>query len=103
MKISWTQLKHLPVQTETGRKIGMVEGVELDVDTHTVLHYEVKPGPVLLGVFTKSFLIAAAQVVSISVDVMVVKDTAVPATQSKKTRLAMATPEAELDMSELPE
>ena len=103
MKISWTQLKHLPVKTEAGRRVGVVEGVELDVETHTVLNYEIKQGPVLLGVFTKSFLIAAAQVVSISAELMVVKDTAVPATVSKKTRLAMATPEAELDMSELGE
>ena len=56
MKISWSQLKHLPVQTEAGRKVGVVEGVEVDVNSHAVAHYEVKPGGSILGLFSKIFL-----------------------------------------------
>lgn len=92
MKIAWSQLHRLPVQTESGQKIGLVEGVSIDVDAHTVQFYEIKPGGVILGLFTKNLLVAPHEVISITAERMVVKDTvtAVDATaKTGKTRLVL--------------
>lgn len=103
MKISWSQLHHLPVRTESGQKIGIVEGVTIDIDAHSVHQYEVKPAKVLAALFSRTLLIASAQVVSINEKLMIVKDSVAGATQrmgSEKTRLAMAGTDSEVAMSE---
>lgn len=103
MKIAWSQLHHLPVQTESGQKIGIVEGVTLDVEAHTVQFYEVKPGGVILGLFTKNLLVAPHEVLSLTSDLMVVKDTVteVDATaRTGKSRLVL-NPKPKVEMSEM--
>lgn len=103
MKIAWSQLHHLPVQTESGQKIGIVEGITLDIEAHAVQFYEVKPGGVILGLFTKNLLIAPHEVISITVEQMVVKDTvtAVDASARQgKTRLVL-NPKPKVEMSEM--
>jgi len=103
MKISWSQLHHLPVQTESGQKVGIIEGVTIDIDAHAVTHYEIKPAKVLAALFSRTLLISPAQVVSISAELMIVKDSVAAATQktgSEKTRLAMATADGDAKMSE---
>lgn len=103
MKIHWSQLHNLPVQTESGDKLGVVDGVEVDVDAHTISHYQVKPGKILVGFFAKPLLIAPEQVVSISADKMTVKDSVSQAevrTNSEKTRLTLAESGPEVKISE---
>lgn len=103
MKIAWSQLHHLPVQTESGQKIGIVEGVTIEIDAHTVVQYEVKPAKVLAALFSRTLLISTAQVVSINEKLMIVKDSVAAATQrtgSEKTRLAMAGADTDVTMSE---
>lgn len=95
MKISWQQLYRLAVQTESGQKIGILQGVTIEVDSHSVSLYEVKPGSILAGLFSKPLLITPEQVVSISERLMVVKDSVVVVkaqTNSEKTRLASVQP-----------
>ena len=101
MQISWEQLNRLPVFTESGRKVGLVEGVEVDIDAHAVSHYVIKPASVVKAFFAGDLLIAPAEVVSITSEKMTVKDTitALEAT-NKGRRLVMATPETEIEMSE---
>jgi len=91
MRISWQQLYRLPVQTESGQKIGIVQGVTIEVDSHSISLYEVKPATILAGLFSKPLLIAPQQVISISEQAMIVKDSIVGVkseTNSEKTRIA---------------
>lgn len=102
MNIAWEQLRRLPVITESGQILGVVEGVSLQTDSHAVLHYHVKISGVLAGLFAKDLLISPAQVVGITEKAMTVKDTVTQsATESgnKKTRLAFSAPKG-VEMSE---
>jgi sporulation protein YlmC with PRC-barrel domain len=69
--MSWSQLKNLPVETLTGKKLGHVIGLVIDPETHDVVQYEVKQG---LGFSRHALLIGASQVISISVEKMTVED-----------------------------
>jgi sporulation protein YlmC with PRC-barrel domain len=102
MKIAWSQLYHLPVQTESGQKVGLVEGVTVDIDAHSVASYEVKPAKMLTALFSRTLLISPAQVVSISSEIMIVKDSvaAVQKAGAGKTRLAFSSPDSEVTISE---
>jgi sporulation protein YlmC with PRC-barrel domain len=103
MKIAWSELHHLPVQTESGQKIGVVEGITLNIDSHSVQFYEVKPGGVILGLFTRNLLVAPHEVIAITAQHMVVKDTvtAVDATAKQgKTRLVLS-PKPKVEMQEM--
>lgn len=101
--MAWNQLNHLPVQTESGQKVGIVDGVTIDIDSHSVWRYEIKPAKVLAALFSKSLLISPAQVISISAQVMIVEDTVTvkeAQTASERTRLAMAGAKPDVTMSE---
>lgn len=102
MQIPWSQLLHLPVVTQGGQKIGIVEGVTVDVDSHVVSQYEVKPGGAVATLLRKSFLVSPAEVISITAEQMTVKDTVTPvqAANGTKTRLVLSRPEAGIEMSE---
>lgn len=102
MKMSWKQLHNLPVITQSGQKIGLVEGVTLDINTHGVFQYQVKPGRVVLAMFSKELLVSPVDVISMDEKAMIVKDSvlsAQPVTNNKKTRLTLR-PEG-IEMSEL--
>ncbi len=102
MNISWQQLHHLPVLTESGQKIGQVDGVSVNLDSHSVLHYHVQPSRSILGLFSKELLVSPALVVSMDDKAMIVKDAVMqadPATANKKTRLAFSAPKG-VEMSE---
>ena len=78
MMMSWEQLHRLPVQTESGHLLGVIDGVSVDIDAHDIFRYEVKPMKILTTFFSKSLLISPLQVVSVSEDVMIVKDNVAP-------------------------
>ena len=73
MRILYKQLKKLPVVTEMGEELGNVHDLVLDIDTHSIVHYEVSPS--LLS--TKKYSISPSQVVSITQEKMVVQDAVV--------------------------
>ena len=70
MIASIKKILHLPVYTESGEKLGEVFDVEMDVDTHMVLRYFVRPNFFSL----KSFLISTSQIKCIKDDRVVVYD-----------------------------
>ena len=70
MRISFRQLKKLPVETKGGKVLGRVCGVVFEIDGQLVAQYEVSPS--LLSV--KKYLISRDQVMSISAEKMVVSD-----------------------------
>jgi len=87
MRISWEQLKNLPTFTQSGTKLGHVSGLVINVETHEVAQYEIKPG---LSFNRKVILIAVSQVISITAEKMIVEDTAIPATEAKKDKATAA-------------
>lgn len=78
MRISKRQLNDVVVVTQSGSVLGRVVDFEIDVDTHQVVTYYVRGGDLLKELLTKdaALYISASQVISISVDKMVVEDTA---------------------------
>lgn len=102
--MTWQQLHRLPVLTESGQKLGQLEGVSLDSDTHGVVHYHVKPSRAILGLFSKELLVSPVLVVGMTAEAMVVKDTVTAidaAAPNEKTRLAFGASAAKgVEMSE---
>lgn len=88
MRITYGKLRHLPVVTERGAGLGHVFDIELDAESHAISAYLVQTG---LRMFGPTLRIAPAEVVSITGERMVVKDTAVPAMEKLAAR---ATPVA---------
>lgn len=106
MKIHWNQLKNLPVVTENGEKIGYVKGVSCDTDSHTVSHYVVLRSGLVSGLFMRDLLVAPVQVISVSQDKMIVKDTAVYEDKKQpkaSSSLAFDSPAPKAEMSEIGE
>jgi sporulation protein YlmC with PRC-barrel domain len=103
MYIDWSKLNHLAVITEGGRKIGIVEGVTVDVESHAIKHYEVKPGGAVLGLLRRPLLVSPSEVVNITTEQMTVKETFMPieASSGQKTRLVLSRPETGVEMSEM--
>lgn len=74
MRITSSQLRNLPVKTESGEKLGRLSGYEIDVATHAIVAYVVRPSRLAQPIAPTSLRIAPAQVVSISSKEMVVRD-----------------------------
>lgn len=75
MMINFGKLVRLFVYTESGIKLGRIYDFELDVESHGVARYLVKP-----GVFSaKNFLIQASQIKEITSERVVVYDSVLKA------------------------
>lgn len=77
MKILAKQLLHLPVETQSGMRLGEIDDMEMDIDQHNVLRYVVRPAFVPRP-FAKELIITPTEVVSITAVKMIVKDGVVP-------------------------
>ena len=73
MIINLQQFLHLPVHTESGTKLGTVYDLEIDVDSHTILRYLVRPN--FLSV--KNFLVQRSQIKEIKATEIIVYDSEV--------------------------
>lgn len=69
------QLLGLPVSTASGQRLGRVHTVHIDPEQHTVVQYVVHGRR--WGIPAQEFLIAPAQVLSITQEVMTVVDNVV--------------------------
>ncbi|MDP3965037.1 MAG: PRC-barrel domain-containing protein [bacterium] len=74
MTVNSKQLGNLPVETESGTRIGYIHHFEIDELEQRVAHYVVKPHPGIAGVFDKDFVVAVSQVVSLTKEKLVVDD-----------------------------
>ena len=83
MRISYSQLKKVMVETESGDMLGHIGDIVLDGEEHAVIQYEVKSS--MLS--TKKYMIARGQVVSMTTEKMIVKDAVVG---QQEDRLKMA-------------
>lgn len=70
MRMAWDQLKHLPVVTKSGQRLGKVSGLVFDPEGHSIVQYEVKASLP----FGRTLLVAATQVLSITNQQMTVDD-----------------------------
>ena len=78
MIINFRRMARLWVYTESGTKLGRVYDFELDVESHGIARYLVRPN----FLSAKNFLIQVAQVKEITSERMVVYDSAVKASLS---------------------
>ncbi len=73
MKISYSQLKKLSVETKSGSTLGHVGDIIIDVDQQAIAQYEVKSSMLA----TKKYMIHQEQVISISAEKIIVDDAVV--------------------------
>lgn len=70
MIINLHKLLHLPVFTESGTKLGRVYELEIDIDSHVIMQYLVRPN--LLS--ARYFLVKNSQIKDITKDKIIVYD-----------------------------
>jgi len=80
MLINLYNLKHLPVITQSGVKLGKVYDINFDIETHCVKSYLVRH-----SVISQSYLIKPVQVVNITNDSIIVEDGLVKEKVEKKS------------------
>lgn len=80
--IKSNKLIGLLVATESGERLGTVRSFDVDVDSHTIVRYHVKPGSIVAMIGQGEFLIHASQVVQITEKKMTVRDNTVVASSS---------------------
>lgn len=73
MLLRHKQLIGRPVETKSGDKLGLVDGFNLETDSHLIYQYLVKPSG-LSKIFSQELIINYQQVVSLSAEKMIVDD-----------------------------
>ncbi|MBI4426104.1 MAG: PRC-barrel domain-containing protein [Candidatus Kerfeldbacteria bacterium] len=76
--VSLKQLHHLPVETESGNRLGRVVDIELDVEAHLVNAYLVSPSRLVQPLIQSTLRIHRSQVVAITPTKLVVHDSVRP-------------------------
>lgn len=69
MIVNFSQLKNLPVVTENGTALGHVADIEMDIENYLMTNLLVKRG--LIG---KHLLISRSQIISITLEKIIVED-----------------------------
>lgn len=75
MKIANKQLINLPVITESGHELGTVLNFNIDIDSQSILEYEIQPNSIVKKLLEGELIISRGQVVNITQDKLIVKDT----------------------------
>ncbi|MBI5404874.1 MAG: PRC-barrel domain-containing protein, partial [Candidatus Kerfeldbacteria bacterium] len=74
MRMSGSQLKHLPVVTVSGDRLGRVQDFEYDPETHTIETYIVSASRLVRPLQSAALRVHRSQVRSINAKQMVVDD-----------------------------
>lgn len=91
--ISSNDLLSLPVVTQSGHHLGSLRHFDVDVETHAILRYYVKPSGFVNLLSGGELCIAASLVVSIARERMVVRDAV--ESEEERARAARASPTKE--------
>lgn len=83
MRLSKSQLLHLPVETRSGRQLGKIEDFVVDAASQTVVQYHVKSTTFVPGLFEQKLLVGRDEVISLTNEKMIVEDSAVEAARSQ--------------------
>lgn len=96
MKISSNDLINLPVFTQGGQNLGRVYSfdIDIDIDNQTVTCYYVRTG-LIKGLWHQQLAIAPGQIISITKEKMVVKDSAAKEPKANLGKIELARPIAE--------
>ncbi|MBD3311139.1 MAG: hypothetical protein GF349_01415 [Candidatus Magasanikbacteria bacterium] len=90
MRMSFSQMKKLKVETASGDVLGNVYDLVVDANTHTVIQYKVKSSVLR----TKEYLIHRGQIVRCKEDKIIVEDNVAKEVRSVKEK-AKGDPKAE--------
>jgi len=74
MKINNEKLINLAVETQSGDVLGKVENYNVDVDTQSILEYNIKPSGLVKGLVAQDLIISRGQVIEITDKKMIVED-----------------------------
>lgn len=88
-RINSSDLIGLPVVTESGKRLGSVRTFAMDVESHTIVSYTVKPSRLVSLIGRDDLVIRPAQVVAITKDQMTVRDNVVPIAEKGRKRLVL--------------
>jgi|ETN02SMinimDraft_2_1059926.scaffolds.fasta_scaffold120752_2 sporulation protein YlmC with PRC-barrel domain len=94
MLINHAQLIGLPVVTQAGQALGKVDGFVLEINSHTIHQYEVKPSGIA-NVFSKDLLVSHEQVIDITKDKMIVDNSTIQGLGEQKSAETKSSPQAE--------
>ncbi len=72
--ITLKQLKHLPVETTGGMRLGRIVDIEIETESHHIVTYVVQPGRLTQPIARRSLRINRSQVVSLTNERMIVDD-----------------------------
>lgn len=89
MRISDAQIRGLAAVTESGTRLGTVDGMVIDVDSQSVVQYSVSRSGLLSSLLPGSLIVAASEVVSIDDKRMVVRDESV-SEREEAARISMS-------------
>lgn len=88
MMINTDQLFHIPVETVDHHSLGHVVGLEIDIESQSVMQYQVRPTGIVASVLRNvDLLIHRTQVISLTREKMVV-DSTVLRDKEKEARMA---------------
>jgi sporulation protein YlmC with PRC-barrel domain len=90
MIIPWDNLYNLPVESESGGRLGVVIGIDLEAETGSVHRYRVKSRGLIKGLLNDELLISPTQVISIDLDRMVVADSVTTEREMAGKKIAVA-------------
>lgn len=85
MMMTWKHLRNLPVETQSGERLGRVVDAELDAESHVITTYIVRPSRIAQQLVRSELRVRRSQVVSITTERMVVED-AVRGVRTEKGR-----------------
>ncbi len=87
MQISSSDLLNLPVYTQSNTYLGRLASFDVDIDSHAITSYHVKTG-LIRGLWHEQLTIALSQVISISLEKMIVEDNVAKEAELEKVNLA---------------
>jgi sporulation protein YlmC with PRC-barrel domain len=67
----------LPVKTVSGKSLGHIVDLEIDIATHSVTAYHVKPNRLMPDMVSTPLIISPSQVVEITAEQMIVEDASI--------------------------
>ncbi len=96
MTIGRKDLSKLPVQTQSGQKLGHVVDYDIDEGTHRILRYHIKSSKLLQELFSGELIVPVERVVSLTRDRMIIEDAVVKEqTEQKSVKEGAAIPFAD--------
>ncbi len=74
MKINSQGLINLPVITESGQRLGVVESFNIETESQSVLEYIIKPDTLIAGLISGELIISRGQIIAITAKKIIVND-----------------------------